>query len=283
MHKLYLKSRKLISDLILLINPGVFKKIKFKQQNSKPSKGLEKATIEPELFLVEKLFDKQSIVFDIGSNIGTYLYAFEKITPPANIYGFEPNQKLFLKLKKMFRKVNLSNIAFSDVSESADLKIPIINNKIYEARGTLNLNFREIDEDDFILVTIKKERLDNYVVQHKIQKIDFIKIDVEGHEFNILKGAVETLRKFKPTLLIEIEQRHHQFPISQIDDFLFDLGYLKYFFYKEENKILPGKAFNVSLHQNIEKFDTGNYINNFIFIDANKINNSNMDLERWQF
>ncbi len=281
MHTLYLQVRKLISELILSINPKLFKNIKFKKQNNKNLNELVKTEIEPELFLIEKFIDKQSIVFDIGSNIGAYLYAFEKITKPSNIFGFEPNQKLFFKLKKMFQNVTLTNIAISDVSENAELKIPIINNIVYEARGTLNLDFKEIDENDFTLVNVKKERLDNYVIENKIPKVDFIKIDVEGHEFQILKGAIDTLRKFKPTLLIEIEQRHHQFPISQIDDFLFELDYLKYFFSKKENKILPGKEFTVALYQDIEKIKTINYVNNFIFIAANKINNKNFEFEKW--
>ncbi len=283
MYKLYQKLRKLISGLILSINPGAFKNIKFKLQNNRDLNELVKTTIEPELFLIEKLIDKQSTVFDIGSNEGAYLYAIEKIAEPGNIFGFEPNQTLFLQLKKMFRKVNLTNIALSDVSENADLKIPTINNIIHEARGTLNLNFKEIDEDDFTLVNIKKERLDDYVTENKISKVDFIKIDVEGHEFHVLKGAIETLRKFKPVLLIEIEQRHHEFPISQIDDFLFELGYIKYFFYRKENKILPGNEFNTALHQDIEKFKAIDYVNNFIFIAENKINNKNFDFERWHF
>ena len=232
-------------------------------------------------FLLKNFINKESVVFDIGSNVGAYLFAFEKIAKPANIYGFEPNKNLFLNLKKLFRKVNLSNIAISDVSKNARLKIPIINNKPYEARGTLNLDFKEIDEDDFTLINIKKESLDDYVTENKISKIDFIKIDVEGHEFQILKGALATLKKFQPSLLIEIEQRHHQFPISQIDDFLFELGYLKYFFYKKENRILPGKEFNTALHQSMDTFKTENYVNNFIFIPRGKVNSKNFELDKW--
>lgn len=277
MHKLYLRLRKLISGVVLLINPEVYKKIKFRKYSDKNFNEFVETAMEPELFFIEKFIDKQSIVFDIGSNIGAYLYAFEKIAQPVNIYGFEPNQDLFFKLKKMFGKVNLSNIALSDVSENGELKIPIINNVVYSARGTLNIDFKEIDENDFTLVNIKKDTIDNYIVENKIAKVDFIKIDVEGHEFRTLQGATNTLKKFNPTLLIEIEQRHHDFPISQIDNFLFDLGYLKYFFYKKENKILPGNAFNIALHQNIEKFQTNDYVNNFIFIAPNKINNKNFE------
>lgn len=270
MHTIYRKLRKLLSGILLWINPEGFKKLKYKQQitGSVNDSGL---TIEPELFLVGKLIDSQSVVFDIGSNIGEYLYAFEKVAQPGNIYGFEPNQNLFGKLKKMFKKVNLSNIAFSDVSEKAELKIPIINNVLYEARGTLNLEFKEIGENDYTLVDIKKERLDDFVRENKISKIDFIKIDVEGHEFNILKGAANTLRKFKPTLLIEIEQRHHEFPISQIDDFMEGLGYAKFFFNKKEKRISRGEKFNIMEYQDVKNLKSINYINNFFFIDSQKL------------
>ncbi len=283
MHKLYTTLRRVVSNAMLSINQEAYKKLKYKQPDDISFNELVKTTLEPELFLIKELVSDQSVVFDIGSNVGAYLYAFEKIVQPGNIYGFEPNQNLFLNLKKLFGKINLLNIAISDVSENAELKIPIINNVAYEARGTLNLDFKEIDENDFTLINIKKESLDNYVLKNGISKLDFIKIDVEGHEFQILKGAINTLKQFKPTLLIEIEQRHHKFPISQIDDFLLELGYSKYFFLKKENRILPGKEFNAALHQGIDTFKTESYVNNFIFIPEDKVNNKNFELDKWHF
>jgi FkbM family methyltransferase len=272
MQKLFLNLKKLTINLILYFKPSIYKKIKF---NTQAIQSLEDqtATIEPELFLLKKFVDKESVVFDIGSNVGDYLYAFERIVTPGNMYGFEPNKNLYNRLKKMFTKANIFNLALSDVSENADLKIPTINNKLYPSRGTLNVNFKEIDEEDYILLKIKKVTLDDFVIENKIPKIDFIKIDVEGHEFNVLKGAVETLKKYKPTLLIEIEQRHHKFSISEIDNFLYALNYKKYFYDKKSKKLLPGESFTIDIHQNIEKLNSREYINNFFFIAAEKLNN----------
>ncbi len=99
-------------------------------------------------------------MFDIGINVGDYLYALEKIVAPENIYGFEPSKNLYARLKKIFKKSNIFNLALSNISENSELKIPTINKKSYDSRGTLNVNFKEIDEEDYILLKIKKITLD---------------------------------------------------------------------------------------------------------------------------
>ena len=69
--------------------------------------------------------------------------------------------------------------------------------------------------------------LDDYVIDKNIEKIDFIKIDIEGAEFHALKGMKTVLKKYKPVLLIEI--LHYQDDRKLILSFLKDLGYQQLF------------------------------------------------------
>jgi len=89
-----------------------------------------------------------------------------------------------------------------------------------------------------------------------------LKIDVEGNELNIFRGGVDTLKKYKPKILVEIEARHvGQDKAVETFDFLEALGYKGYII--ADLSYLPLTEFNFDKHQNTG--DKGNYCNNFIF------------------
>ena len=83
------------------------------------------------------------------------------------------------------------------------------------------------------------------------RKISFIKIDVEGHELAVIKGAENTIRKNKPILLVEIEERHSQKKVSDTLNYINSLGYISYFY---KNELLKTSS-----------LDNLNLYNNFIF------------------
>jgi hypothetical protein len=96
---------------------------------------------------------------------------------------------------------------------------------------------------------------------------DFIKIDVEGHEQNVLRGGLDTLHRHRPTLLIECESRHN--PSSSIDEvflLLRRMGYHGSFFHRGGRR--PIEEFRGDEHQpqfpEIESPPRG-YVNNFAF------------------
>lgn len=94
-----------------------------------------------------------------------------------------------------------------------------------------------------------------------------IKIDVEGHEAKVLSGALDTIKRNRPVLIIEIEQRHIHRPINEVFEMITNLNY-KGFFLKKK-KLLSIKDFSLNIDQ--KKFLKNNvpmkgYINNFIFL-----------------
>jgi hypothetical protein len=56
--------------------------------------------VEPELVWIKEYLPENAVIFDIGANVGTFLYQLENKLKPQNIYGFEPNKKLNIRLKK---------------------------------------------------------------------------------------------------------------------------------------------------------------------------------------
>jgi hypothetical protein len=97
-------------------------------------------------------------------------------------------------------------------------------------------------------------------------RVSFIKIDVEGHELEVLLGSVDTLRRDRPILLIEIEQRHSPVPISETFDFLASLGYIGEFL-DAHGRCQPQFYFDVTEHQTrrLDAVGTPEYINTFVF------------------
>ena len=102
------------------------------------------------------------------------------------------------------------------------------------------------------------------------EDVDLIKIDVEGHEDFVINGALETIKRCKPFLIIEIELRHRKKHIDYLVKLLKNLNY-KCFYCRNQKKLIPYKHFKPDVDQNIEVFgkviqSKCQYINNFIFI-----------------
>ena len=203
-------------------------------------------------------------VFDIGAHKGAYLYYMSKLVGKSGkVYAFEPQSLLYeylLTIKALFSsEIILENLALSDSSKEQVLNIPAHKNENKSSPGaSLSNNF----EGQKIIKTelIQSVSLDEYC-KHSNIRPDFLKIDVEGHELEVLKGAAEILKSYKPGLLVEIEERHigHE-KLNETINFLLSFGYNGYFF-KGKDK-LPLSEFNPVFHQNP---GTKPYCNNFVF------------------
>jgi hypothetical protein len=118
-------------------------------------------------------------------------------------------------------------------------------------------------------VTVPLEKLDNLFKDD----VGFIKIDVEGHEAQVLDGASETLIRCQPRLLVEIEERHAAGSTHSVPRSLAQLGYKGFFIYS--NRLFSIKDFDPAVHQNLAKAPNPNsdfnrqsfsqYVNNFLF------------------
>jgi len=144
-----------------------------------------------------------SVVFDIGANIGATSLPYAKKCATGMIYSYEPDKINFERLKEnielnSFKNIALNNLGLGDQEEEVKLfRVSKTNpgmNRILKT-GEAGLDF----------TTIKINTLDNEVFEkYKLTRLDAIKIDVEGFEHNVLNGAGKTLDIFHPILFIEI-------------------------------------------------------------------------------
>ena len=212
---------------------------------------------EKELNIIDRFSDKSKNALDIGVYRGVYSLKLSQNFK--QIHAFEPNPLLFPylndNLKKIIKNINLYNLALSDKSGETELKLPVRSRSIFKDNieelyqlGAASIH-PENEFENFEKVQVKVEKLDNIL----IEDIGFIKIDVEGHELEVIEGAKETIIKNKPVLLIEIEKRHSKKPVEETIDKINNLEY-DCFFVKGK-KLIP-----------VEKLNNKNLENNFFFL-----------------
>ncbi len=162
-------------------------------------------------------FEKNKIILDVGANDGMSYNIIRKFAKTSKIVSFEPEEYNYKRLKKKelkdkffkCKKVGLSNIKkkqpffipfYKDypISQMAGIdKIGVKNrlkNSLYERNIMKKIVFKNSK--------IKTDKLDNL----KYNPL-FIKIDIEGHEYECIQGALKTIKKFKPIIMVEYDRK----------------------------------------------------------------------------
>ncbi|SEW47733.1 methyltransferase, FkbM family [Chryseobacterium wanjuense] len=257
-----------IAETLQYISPSFYKKRYFKKLNNLNKDNFSAKNVEPELVWIKEYLPKNAVILDIGANVGTFLYQLENKLNHEHIYGFEPNQKLYRRLKRLFPKMRILPLALSDENTTAEFKVPVINGKIIASRGTLNTSYKEKGEEMSHTEKVKVIKLDDWAAIEHFKRLDFIKIDVEGNEMKTLFGARKVIEQFAPTLMVEMEQRHHETPIwneiSEVESWGYEAKYLN------RNTFELEKITEEILLKNInDEKNKQEYINNIIFIPKN--------------
>ncbi len=138
---------------------------------------------------------KNAIIIDIGANIGNHTLYWANEVNAKKIYAFEPVPTTFKILKKNIKINNLENIVniyqagLSDEDSKGEIKT-------YDPTNIGGTRLQINNEGNISLITLDSLKLSE-------KRIDLIKIDVEGMDYKVLTGAVKTIRKYKPVIMIE--------------------------------------------------------------------------------
>lgn len=143
-----------------------------------------------------------SVILDVGANIGVTSTLFNRIVRDAAVYSFEPSPKAHRCLVETLKRNNIR----TDRAFQHGMGAKSGSFKFHE--GAMLAGSRIIaskEDEDFTPsnITIKVKSIDEFVKEQKLQKLDFIKIDVEGFEEEVLIGAKRTLATLKPKVFIE--------------------------------------------------------------------------------
>lgn len=263
----------IIAEKLQYIAPEFYKERFFKSLRKPLSQGFKQKNTEPELFWIKDFLSDDAVFFDIGANVGAYLFQLEKKLKPQHIVAFEPNKDLYQRLKRIFPLINIYPLAISDENTMAEFKIPVINGKRYHSRGTLQVGFLEEGENKQLTQKVKVMKLDDWAGLESTDRIDFIKIDVEGNEMQTLRGAKKVIAKFSPVLMVEMEQRHHEKPLYELVSEVESWGYAAHFLHRETMQLQPVNNYLLENQNKNTMTDKQQYINNIIFIPHPKKTN----------
>ena len=141
-------------------------------------------------------------IFDIGGNIGYFSLYLTKCFPMANIHCFEPIPNTYKYLLKDIElndadNIKTYNLGLSNFKQSVEM---FYNHNGCGASSLRNL----LPEDNVEKIVCEFTTLDEFVKEHKIDNIDFIKCDVEGAEKLVYEGGLKTIEKFKPVIYSEM-------------------------------------------------------------------------------
>jgi len=220
---------------------------------------------------VNDLIPRNGIIFDIGANAGLLSVVFAKnCVPNGRVYAFEPDKENFDQLLKNIKINDFDNIkafpiAIQNNHQAKQIKFNIrrvIDGDGNENRGLSSLiSFptNKVSEKIVLASTIDCE-----IKKNKVKRIDFLKIDVEGAEYQVLLGGKESIKKFQPII---------QYECSNILDKMINTDNTKKCFYFLKN--LGYKQFVIIKEQRLQELKKNNskmQDANIICFPINKVN-----------
>lgn len=211
-----------------------------------------------ELEVIRKFIPSCKIIFDVGAHVGDWTRLVLNHNPKAEIHCFEPSAFTFKKLSSQNFPSRVICNSFGLSSHIGEAKLQVF----VEGDGMNSLYRREGLQDRGISVqekqeTISLQTLDEYCQKKKIQSIDFLKIDVEGHELKVLRGSEKMLRE-KRIGIIQFEYGGCNIDARVLLKDLFDIfNGLPYRFYKIHPK---GPQRVAGYSQQFENFQYSNWL-----------------------
>jgi FkbM family methyltransferase len=204
------------------------------------------------------------IVCDIGANKGSFIYWLSWWVRDGRVVAFEPQPDLARYLVRICRVIGLGNVtveakaAYSH-SGHQDLFLPLGH------QPGASLMRGGMEAESVTTLSVPVVALDDYF--NEDDKIALLKIDVEGAELDLLRGAERILRRHAPLLVFESENRHlARGSVGDAFSYLTGLGYEGSFVCR--NRLLPISQFDAAIHQRQGSkwfWKEKDYCNNFIF------------------
>jgi FkbM family methyltransferase len=226
---------------------------------------------ELEIRILEQLLQEMQklnspVVIDIGANIGMYSYYLSRfvIGNSGKCIGFEPRTDIWNRLRKNVRSNNFvaEKLAISNRTGSGDLFL-------HTSHGLSSL-IENPEFEGFRSERVSLTTLDSYVNSKNINSIALIKIDVEGHELEVLEGARETIQKYRPIILCESENRHlilKQKSTEQVVSYISSFNYDTFVISNKHLQIFPVEEINIPR----DKTSNSEYYYNYWFIHKNHV------------
>jgi FkbM family methyltransferase len=154
--------------------------------------------------VIEMLTPSRELFIDVGANIGLFSLVVAKLNPQLRVVAFEPNPKMFAILSEHKRVNELSNLTAEPLALSNEDGEANLFLNMSDMSASLAPDFQENFNPALRTVPVKIMTLDSYVQRIGVTGSFVLKVDVEGHDEEFLEGAVASIAKFKPDIVIEV-------------------------------------------------------------------------------
>jgi FkbM family methyltransferase len=220
--------------------------------------------------LIKQNVSSGSIALDVGANRGAYTWVLSSaVGSSGRVHAIEPfplNAAKLTILARRRKNVSVHAVAASDRNGNADLYVPTYHGHTLDPLATLS----EPNNVSTRSIAVPLCPIDS-ILPLASQHVSFVKFDIEGHENEALEGASRLLQTDRPTVVIEIEQRHRREPVDSIFRWFDHIDYRGYFF--SPAGVRPIEDFAVYEHQTalvgrefIPYSTPPGYVSDFLFV-----------------
>ena len=186
------------------------------------------------------------VIFDVGANVGQSATLLSAEFPESQIYSFEPSADTYEQLQRNFQhhdRVHCIQMALGSAKKTAKLALDGSSDRSFLVTESSQTDQQNTDSE-----TVQVDTLDSYCSANKIDRISFLKIDTEGGDLDVLKGATNLLTEHRVDI-VEVEagmnpknDRHVSF--ETLKEFLESHGYYLFGIYEQVNE-WPKRAPNL--------------------------------------
>ena len=179
----------------------------------------------PEIFYLEKIIRPGFHCIDIGANMGYYTYFLSKyVGKEGKVYAVEPVPLFMEVLKKNIRGTNgnveLFPYALGEKNQQVKMGTPVVDGIIHHGMTRITNG----EQKDFVQYYNAEMRVPDELFKH-LQRLDFIKCDVEGYEHYVFSNMFNVIKKFKPIIQTELSDPEGG---KKVIDMFLSLGYKCY-------------------------------------------------------
>jgi FkbM family methyltransferase len=199
---------------------------------------------------------------DVGANKGAYTFWMcRRVGRTGTVVAFEPQPNWAEYVTEIGRSFHFPQLQVVTAGlSSSDGERSLVRPNSNPNGGA---SFELESTGPGATLTAQAVRMDTALKQLGVRQVDFIKIDVEGHEYDVLAGGTETLERYKPAMVLECQDhRHPEGQTTRVFGMLDDLGYAGNWFDAAGN-VRPISEFSVTEHQ---ARDGRPYLDNFLFL-----------------
>lgn len=211
---------------------------------------------------------------DIGANVGSYTRLLSKLTP--FVHAYEPDKYTAEVLAGAgLSNVTVHNKAVSDRAGNITFRVPIVDGQRAVTVASVAKSFENKNFAEQIVQTATLDELAD-------EDIGFVKIDVEGHELEVLHGSRKIFQEQRPIVLIEAEEQHRDNTVEDVKNYFKSICYSGIFIYNKKaypiaeltSNMMDVREMNKPASKRLEQ----RYVNNFIFFPSQESASNAIDI-----